>query len=270
MNESSYWAETRAKFRNKKPEDYPTFKTWEEVGEVPLYTFIEIFDEQQRDVEAWISKKSKKAQKLWQSALAEPEYGHNKKSIKFVRSLMETRNGIKNSTPWSYKSAHHVTTYESLSGKDILEYDRILEFGAGIGDTARFIHDIGFGGKYEILDSKEIGTISTTYLKALGHEDVLLHTDLSTVESVKSNEKTLFIGTWSLSEVPFDYRVEVLKKFVKSDFLITYQKHVFGYNNEPWFLMEFPQLTNTFYRLLHMYWHDGQGGNFYQVSAPSA
>jgi hypothetical protein len=82
---------------------------------------------------------------------------------------------------------------------------------------------------------------------------------------IPSGKKTLFIGTWSLSEVPYKYRAEIAKYFAGQDFLIIFQNQVFKYNNLNYFLFDFPVESGTFIRLEQIKWHGGGNGNFYLI-----
>ncbi|MGB5092782.1 MAG: hypothetical protein WBN97_05670 [Parvibaculum sp.] len=81
----------------------------------------------------------------------------------------------------------------------------------------------------------------------------------------QTNGKTLFIATWSLSEVPVDFRDQVVTHFSGSDFLVVFQNHIFEIDNQDYFINTFPYLANVFYRLKPIEWHHGGGGNFYLI-----
>ena len=69
--------------------------------------------------------------------------------------------------------------------------------------------------------------------------------------------------TWSLSEVPFQYRNEICEYFYGQDYLIIFQSQVFEYHNNDYFVFEFPYRSGTFTRLRPIPYHSGGGGNFF-------
>ena len=118
-----------------------------------------------------------------------------------------------NTTGFRLKSLHHVLSFEQLREKSILDYDCIVEFGAGIGDTAHPIFDRGYRGAYFIVDFPEIARISSYYL---GGRAEVLHS----VEDIPDYLPLdlLLIATWSLSEAPLELRhkiAEKLEAFIK-------------------------------------------------------
>ena len=251
-NENKFWTETKQKLMAET--DLSIFKTWETVRSIPIYNPQEFYDQYRPEVEAMLPEPSD----VWKVALKEPFYGHTEESYSEVQKF--AFDGSVECTPWTLKSAHHILTFEKITGKSILDYDQIVDFGAGIGETARMILDLGFEGDYYIYDLPETARIPQEYLKNYRNVKFVNHYD-----DIPWGKKTLFIGTWSISEVPYSYRNEIARYFVGQDFLIIYQNQVFKYNNSNYFILDFPRESGTFIWLEDIKWHGGGGGNYYLI-----
>jgi hypothetical protein len=250
-NESDYWSKTRKEMREE--DNLSLFKNWRTVRSIPIYKDNEFPMTYPVEVEYMLRRRHPEEIDRWRQILKEPFLGHTDASYKKAR--LSFFDGTV-STSWTLKSAHHILTFEGLSGKSIKEYDQIVEFGAGIGETARLILDLGFEGDYFILDLPETGRISNYYLQ--GKAKIC-----DRLGDIPQGKNTLFIGTWSLSEVPEDYRNEVVAYFRNADFLIIFQRNIFGYDNYDYFTNVFPHKSNTDLTIRPIPWHRGAGGNFY-------
>jgi hypothetical protein len=262
--ENKWWSETKKKINSYKPEDYQIFKTWEVVNSIPIYKTNELFEQYRNDVEMLFSTIPEDRRAVWKAALKEPFLGHTDESYADAKKIIQLDGEDIETTPFTLKCAHYVLNYQTMSGKDILEYEQIVDFGAGIGELARFIRDLGFKGDYTILDLPEIGSISKYYNQELNKN--IVHA--GSYKDIPNDKKTLFIGTWSLSEVPFSYRNEICEHFFEQDYLIVFQSKVFEYSNNEYFMLEFPFRSGTYTRLRPIPFHTGGGGNFF-VAATS-
>jgi|SRR5271165_1126226 len=249
--ESDYWTTTRREMAEEN--NLLVFKNWRTVRSIPIYKDNEFPMTYPVEVTYMLRRRNAEEIAHWKSILKEPFRGHTESSYK--KAQLKVFNDTV-STSWTLKSAHHILTFEGLSKKSIKEYDQIVEFGAGIGETARLIIDFGFKGEYFILDLPETGRISNYYLQ--GRAKIC-----DKLNDIPRGKKTLFIGTWSLSEVPEDYKNEVVEYFKNSDFLIIFQNNIFGYDNYNYFTKIFPGKSNTEIKLRPIPWHKGAGGNFY-------
>lgn len=121
-------------------------------------------------------------------------------------------------------------TPEMLQG-----YKSIVEIGGGYGDMCSVVHDMGFEGKYTIYDFPEVQNIQRYYLEKQGIE-ANFATDPSELEKAD-----LVIATWSLSEIPIDFRETIMERIIDSKrWLIMYQAKIFGtINNEDYFKEKF-------------------------------
>ena len=251
-NENAFWTETKKKLMAET--DLSVFKTWQTVRSIPIYNPNEFFEHYRPEVEAMIGEPST----LWKLVLKEPFLGHTKESYEEAKQF--AFDGTVECTPWTLKSAHHILTFEKLMSKSILDYDQIVDFGSGIGETARIILDLGFEGDYYLYDLPETARIPLFYLKDYANVKAVDH-----YNEIPLGKKTLFIGTWSLSEVPYKYRKEIANYFTDQDFLIIFQNQVFKYNNLNYFLFDFPIESGTFVRFEQIKWHGGGNGNFYLI-----
>jgi hypothetical protein len=142
----------------------------------------------------------------------------------------------------------------------VLEYDTIVELGAGIGEVPRLILDRGFAGRYYIIDFPEVAKISSFYLdnRAIFVDNIDQICDIDST-------KTLFIATWSLSEVPIEYRNHIGNKLLGCDSLIAFQGKFKDIENPGYFLNVWPFVNNCFYRLRQIEFHQSDGGNCYFI-----
>jgi hypothetical protein len=233
MEESAYWTETKR--RMEAETDLSVFKTWDTVRSIPLYKDNEFPVPYSTEVEFMLSRGGREVAR-WRRALREPFLGHTSRSYRDAQ--WPIFRGSVAATTWTLKSAHHVLTYEAMSGRPVASYDAIVEFGAGIGETARLILDLGFQGDYYILDLPEIGRISNFYLNGRAK----VRTSLA---EIPQRPNTLFIATWSLSEIPFSYRDEILSHFQAADLLVIFQNRIFDYDNDDYFARRFPEASTA-------------------------
>ena len=115
--------------------------------------------------------------------------------------------------------------------EDLAGYKSIVEIGGGYGDMCSVVHDMGFKGKYTIYDFPEVQNIQRYYLQT-NEIEANFATDPSELEKAD-----LVIATWSLSEIPIDFRNTIMERIVDSDrWLVMYQAKIFGtINNEDYF-----------------------------------
>jgi hypothetical protein len=235
MTENPYWSNIKTKFLAEN--DFSNFKNWEVVRYVPIYAEYQFEEHYGPQVIEMILSQGKDIE-IWKRVLEEPFDGHN---IDSYNRIVKHVSGIKTS-PWALKSAHHILTYLTNSGKELSDYDQIVEFGPGIGETARVICDLGFSGNYYLYDLPEVYRISGYYNRN--------NKNVSTVDhysKIDASKKTLFISTWAISEVPFDLRYRVFSHFESADYLLIYQNTVFEYNNEEYFKKFFPNIVKKPY-----------------------
>lgn len=246
----NYWDFVRKDI--KKETNFSNFKNWDLVRDIPIYSNVELVPEYIKECEKLIHDSEYRT--LWSKHLKEPRLGHT--DVSYKQAIIKFNN--KETTGWVLKSLHHVLTFERMMQKSILDYDRIIEFGAGIGETARLILDAGFKGKYIIIDLPEILNISKYYL---GNSAIYL----DNIDEIQYIKKTLFIATWSVSECSLSYRNKISQKIRGYDQLIAFQNKFQDIENLKYFVEEWPYLTNVFYRLQNQYFHKADHGNMYLI-----
>lgn len=256
MTENDFWAQIKSRFNET---DIESFKTWKSVQSIPLYSFGHYEQYYANDFIRLFSKLNDADKEQWKKILKEPVKGHAEDSYHFAKRLIMLDGSKVETTPWALKSAHHALMFTLNSKSDIMSFEQIVEFGPGIGETCRVINDLGFKGKYYLYDLPEVLRISTYYNSE--YENVSGVTHYSQIDSSK---KTLFIGTWSISETPFSYRDEVFTHFKDADYLLIYQNKAFEYENSMYFMIKFPQLINRDVKIVDMPWLSNiAGGNKY-------
>src|SRR5580765_5696707 len=115
--------------------DYSEFKNWKEVQEIPLYhpdddfTFLYASEN-----ETLLNESKYKQEWLKVLDLGESKLGHSEESYQKAMSFVFYE---RLTSLLIMKALHHLLTFEEIREKSILEYDHIIEFGAGIGETAR-------------------------------------------------------------------------------------------------------------------------------------
>lgn len=92
---------------------------------------------------------------------------------------------------------------------ELNQFDTVVEFGGGYGNTCRLFKKWGHSGEYYIYDIPELTTIQKHYLSSNSLVDKIKYIQNSEViENLKGN--SLFIGLWSISETPITEREAML------------------------------------------------------------
>lgn len=144
--------------------------------------------------------------------------------------------------------AYHLAVYENALEEIPNEKKVIFEFGGGYGSMCRLFHNLGFQGQYIILDLPLFSLLQNYYLRSLkikilnrdefqrGESGVLCLSDFTEVEGLEISNDSLFLATWSLSEVSLGLR-EALSGFMQKfgSFLFAYQPQFGEVDNEEYF-----------------------------------
>ncbi|MCA9730691.1 hypothetical protein KC799_01085 [candidate division KSB1 bacterium] len=178
----------------------------------------------------------------WKDAVREPHMG-----------WPVPYNGYMESSGNLLHLAYHLSQFEQKTGRRIDEMEYIFEFGGGYGAMSHLCYALGFQGKYVIFDFPIFAALQTFYLKALGHkildsveefkyayEGILCLSEIEQIEEVLPTgndiDPALMIATWSLSEVPFELRAQILENVdLFHAFLIAYQDIFEKRDNERFF-----------------------------------
>jgi hypothetical protein len=150
--------------------------------------------------------------------------------------------------------AAHIARFEQSTGRRTDAMDMVWEFGAGYGGMCRFVHQLGFRGRYLVFDLPEMTALQAYFLRssglsligaadfAAGKPGILLTSDLEELERLLAPlggavlPGSLFIATWSLSEAPLALRARVLDMAAGfGSYLVAYQREFGTVENQTFF-----------------------------------
>lgn len=198
------------------------FKVWASVANVP-------FMAQQRYPEYLNLINNYINEKPYSDALREPMIGITKEDFDITYSVSRTFPTTMN----RIQCVCHLIM-NGIAPEDLEKMDTIVELGAGIGDMADVIYKLGFKGTYIIYDFPEIGGIQKWYHNELGLSKVVHTSNLDDLV-----DADLLIATWSLTEMPFDLRSEIVKRVKGTKrWLLAYSNMIFEMNNHKYITEE--------------------------------
>jgi len=177
--------------------------------------------------------------------------------------------------------AYHLSQFEDKTGEKISDCDMVFEFGGGYGSLCRLFYQVGFKGKYVIFDLPPLSALQVFYLKLLEldaeleplmnsapHKISCLY-NLQDVEkfilkwNVHKNLKSVFIATWSISEIPLNERQRIFNWVTPFNFFLISYQHRFGEVNNHDF---FTELTKKMNHIQWLNWGiDHLPGNYYLI-----
>lgn len=148
--------------------------------------------------------------------------------------------------------AYHVAQFEEKTGLRVQDIDTVLEFGGGYGSMCRLLYNLGFRGRYIIVDVPAFSALQIYFLKTLGlpvqspgmyanaKPGIFCVANIGELGAslMKQFERNnaMFIATWSMSEVPLSVRYSVLPFMAACrSFLISYQDEFREVNNDVFF-----------------------------------
>ena len=164
--------------------------------------------------------------------------------------------------------AYHVARFEAAVGARVADMGTVFEFGGGYGSMCRLFRQVGFAGRYVVLDLPHFSALQRYYLQALGlglaeaGNHCVSDPEAPARLLAGAPRPTMFLATWSLSETPLHVRKAVLPLVSGFDaFLIAFQGTFREVDNVAWFRAlreEMPEIA----------WHDLpighlRGPNFY-------
>lgn len=200
-----------------KNEDLNNFLQWQVINDTMFFNapYIE-----------FLSLKNSKNWTLWKKGIKESSVGNPKPYIHYLHT--------------SGNLVHHA--YSMLQLIDLvpistaLKAERIIEFGGGYGSLCRLIYNLGFNGKYEIIDFDVFNHLQKFYLKQVLDRQNFGKINFQTEFNKLNFEGSLFIGLWSLSESPIEVRNKIIPFILKSDLiLIAYQHDFSNIDNQKYF-----------------------------------
>jgi hypothetical protein len=147
---------------------------------------------------------------------------------------------------------HHAYSLEILLSStqlDLSSLSSIFEFGGGYGSFCRMLYRYGYAGHYVLFDLPAFAMLQKYFLKSTGlplqvttePADGAGTVNILTEDQVLSAgdriaDVELFVGLWSVSEVPVALRDEILPLFENTRFfLIGYQTEFGGTDNREYF-----------------------------------
>ena len=138
----------------------------------------------------------------------------------------------------STNNLHHIYSLQVMIDNlnvDLSDFSTVTEFGGGYGNVARIFRKCGFKGDYRIYDIPEFCKIQDFYLKQNSINDIYL---LSKDDKInKVDEKSLFIGLWSITETPIEtrqYYIDNLKILDHDNIFIAMGDYFYDENNMSW------------------------------------
>jgi hypothetical protein len=138
--------------------------------------------------------------------------------------------------------AYHLARFQEATGFDIGSARGICEIGGGYGCLCRLAFRLGFAGSYTIVDVPPMGGLQEYYLSVNrlpmarrfgGGAGIRLVEDVERLarNTDRARDGTVFVATWSLSEMPDSLRARFLGDMANfSAYLIAYQER-FGEND---------------------------------------
>jgi len=177
----------------------------------------------------------------WREAIKESTTGH---PILYWRYPVSSGNLI--------HQAYCLAKFEEQNATHVNDMDFVLEFGGGYGGMCRLLHNLGFRGKYVIFDLPPFSALQQFYLKSTAilvrsvesfnnaENGVICLSDLEQMMDIIpvhiEGMDSMFIATWSISEVPMDLRESILSLTSKfKTFMIAYQHQFEKVNNIEFF-----------------------------------
>jgi hypothetical protein len=181
------------------------------------------------------------------------EFKELKKDWNYWRNMLK-ESPVGNPRPYYLKKnssgnlIHYAYSLEQLRklSVDLKNFEQVVEVGGGYGGMARLIFSLGFAGNCIIFDLPEFSALQSYYLNSVDKKIAEKTAFVSDAENIKNHfspgKKTLFIATWSLSEMPIKTRNEIFSSVGKIDaYLIAYQKNFGEVDNEKYFSSFVPE-----------------------------
>lgn len=223
MESINFWSDTKQLIQETSQNSH-SIRCSDVVRRIPLYECI-IYDGYLDFAKNIYNTQYGKTFRNWKYAMTIDKTGYCNCPSYFTDEIVDVYGIMSSAT--NIKCNHHYYTYNHTTKKDILDFDRVVELGGGLGDMAKFIRNMGFRGEYIIIDLPEVLELQKQNLNGY---DVQFTTDV-----VGYLENTLFISTWALSECPLSWRESVINNLQPESYLIIYQSNFEGISNKDYF-----------------------------------
>jgi len=185
--------------------------------------------------------KSEFYENIWKNAILESSIGKPMRYWRFPKSSGNLIHHI-----------YHLVKFKESTNVDFDKIDLVLEFGGGYGSMCRVLHKCNFKKKYIIFDLPVFSALQKYYLKSLGikvlepkdyfdsESGVICISDFHDLNKIILHhsccQSKLFIGTWSFSETPVDFRSKFMSIIATFNYhLISYQKYFKEVDNVVYF-----------------------------------
>ena len=133
--------------------------------------------------------------------------------------------------------AFHLVNFELSTSFSAVGFDTIVEFGGGYGSMCRLFNQLGFSGRYIIVDLPPVLALQDFYLTGLGIRNTthrrhsmtvdLISSSESSLEAIRTTGRTLIVATWSLSEASSQVRSSFLPLVYRSAGMLTAYQDTF-------------------------------------------
>jgi len=150
---------------------------------------------------------------------------------------------------------YHLSVLSKELEIDLTEIKEVFEFGGGYGCMARIFSKINQKIKYTCFDTHYVNLLQYYYLKHnnldVGFTEKNNYALISNLKkfkiNYKKNYKSLFIGNWSLSETPTNFRKKFIPIIKKNHFiLICFQEKFEDIDNLKYFNNLKSEISDTF------------------------
>ncbi len=123
----------------------------------------------------------------------------------------------------------------------------IVEVGGGYGNFCRLINQLGYSGRYTIVDFPPMLDIQKTFLAKNSISNVEFSTLKASQMIPKSSERSLLMGTFSINEMPMENRQIIEPLYNKYDYLhIVHNSFFDGIDNMEYFRKLRTKLNDDF------------------------
>lgn len=123
--------------------------------------------------------------------------------------------------------------------------DHITELGGGYGNFCRIVYGLGYTGDYSIADFPEMHSIQRHFLsygcETQINNKLIEFKSLSDKEILPKSSKSLFMATFSLSEMPLQSRLEVEEIYQHFGYLFFAYNSFFGVEDNEIYFSELKQ-----------------------------
>jgi hypothetical protein len=255
---NDYYKKTELELQKLAAANHPsTFRLWKPNYKVPFY---EVLNYPQyvafAQKEALRRYRSPEEYAKWYMAMEHSGWGFygNDRAYFDCGVRIKTPKGISRTSTYNLKANHHYSSYERLTGNIINNFERIVEWGAGVGDLAKFIFKLGYRNHYTIVDLP--GTLLSAKAN-FAEWPQSYHPIFTSEPPPHTGERTLFISTWAFSETAMELRDPALEVIKPDNWLIIAQRNIkeWGYDNETYF-------KDWEGKREEMSWIDWDGGSF--------